>query len=77
MAEIVRMRIEKQVRGGKTVTVVDGFTRSLGDLEELARKLKSSCGTGGTFRWGVVEVQGDQRERIRPILEKEGFRVKG
>jgi translation initiation factor 1 len=77
MCETVRLRIEKQGRGGKTVTVAEGFTRHLSDLEDLARRLKKSCGTGGTVRWGIVELQGDCRERVRPLLEKEGFRVKG
>jgi len=75
--ETIRLRIERQGRGGKTVTVADGFTRHLADLENLAKKLKQSCGTGGTVRWGLIELQGDCRDRIRPLLQKEGFEVKG
>jgi len=75
--ETVRLRIERQGRGGKTVTVADGFTRHLADLENLAKGLKRSCGTGGTVRWGVIELQGDCRDRVRPMLQKEGFVVKG
>jgi translation initiation factor 1 len=75
--ETIHLRIERQGRGGKTVTVAEGFTHRLEDLEKLARQLKQSCGTGGTVRWGVVELQGDCRDRIRPLLEKAGFQVKG
>ena len=75
--ETIRLRIERQGRGGKTVTVADGFTCHLSDLESLAKRLKQSCGTGGTVRWGVVELQGDRRDRIRPMLQQEGYQVKG
>jgi translation initiation factor 1 len=57
--------------------VVEGFTRSLADLEGLGRRLKAACGTGGTVRWGVLELQGDRRDRVRVMLREEGFQVKG
>jgi translation initiation factor 1 len=75
--EIIRLRIERQGRRGKTVTVAEGFTRHLSDLETIAKRLKQSCGTGGTVRWGIIELQGDHRDRIRPVLQQEGFEVKG
>jgi translation initiation factor 1 len=75
--ETLRMRIEKQGRGGKTVTVIDGFTRRAEELEDLVRELKRSCGTGGTVRGGRIEVQGDARERVRVLLSDLGFTVKG
>lgn len=75
------LRIEKAGRGGKTVTVIDRLPRSYPYLEELARKLKIRCGSGGTYRigpyGGVVEIQGDQREKIRSIFAGEGIAFKG
>lgn len=71
------MRISKQGRGGKTVTVVAGFTRRADELESLASDLKRACGTGGTVRGMEIEIQGDARERLRPMLAALGFTVKG
>lgn len=75
------LRIEKSGRSGKTVTVIDQLPRSENFLKDLAKKLKSRCGSGGTYRMegpvGLIEIQGDQRDRIRELLNKEGIRVKG
>jgi len=71
------LRISKQGRGGKTVTVIDGFTRHADDLENLASDLKRSCGSGGTVRGMSIEIQGDARERLRIKLSGLGFAVKG
>ncbi len=71
------MRIEKKMRAGKTVTVIDGFTRRSEELEDFARDLKHSCGTGGTVRGASIEVQGDVRDRVRVKLTALGFTVKG
>jgi len=75
--ETIYLRIEKKGRGGKTVTVLEGFTHDDAALETLARELKKSCGTGGTLKNRQVELQGDFRPRIREILLKKGFQVKG
>ena len=72
-----KLRIEKSGRGGKTVTVVDGLPGNASFLEDLARELKKACGTGGSVADGVVELQGDRRERLREILAKKGYIVKG
>lgn len=75
------LRIEKAGRNGKTVTLIEKLPNAEHFLEELARKLKSRCGSGGTYRWnplgGVVEIQGDQRERVRKILGDEGIKYRG
>ena len=75
------LRIEKNGRGGKTVTVIDKLPRSEKFLSGLARALKSKCGSGGTYGVadgsGFVEIQGDTRELIRAILAKEGIPSKG
>ena len=71
------LRLEKKGRGGKTVTVVAGLPRNAAFLVSLASELKRACGTGGTAAEGAVEIQGDQRERLRPLLSAKGFSVRG
>lgn len=73
----VKLRVEKAGRGGKTVTVVDGLPRNAAFVKTLAAELRAVCGAGGTAREGRVEVQGDQRERLRTVLGGEGWTVKG
>jgi translation initiation factor 1 len=74
---VAKLRMEKKGRGGKTVTVVDGLPRNAAFLKELCQELKRACGTGGTAAEGAVELQGDLRERVREVLLKKGFVVKG
>ena len=74
---VAKLRIEKTGRGGKTVTVVYDLPNNAAFLKELAQELKRACGTGGTAGDGTVELQGDQRDRIRAALQKKGFVVKG
>jgi translation initiation factor 1 len=62
---------------GKSVTVIDGLPRNSSFLESLAKELKKSCGTGGRAFDEGVELQGDQRERLRELLAKKGWKVKG
>lgn len=75
------LRIEKQGRGGKTVTVVDRLPKQEAYLKELTSELKKKCGSGGTYSLdgadGVVEIQGDKRELIRAVFAKKGMQVKG
>lgn len=77
----VVLRIEKGGRGGKIVTVIEGFPRNLHFLEQLSREFKARLGTGGTCgigeKGGYVEVQGDQRERVRDLLREKGIGSKG
>jgi translation initiation factor 1 len=74
---VARLRVEKAGRGGKTVTVVYGLPRSAVFLKDLCKELKRTCGTGGAVSEDTVELQGDHRERIRDLLLKKGFVVKG
>ena len=69
--------LEKKGRGGKSVTVVAGLPRNAAFLASLAAELKRACGTGGTAADGAVEIQGDQRERLRPLLAARGWVVRG
>lgn len=62
-------------RGGKTVTVVNGFLGiGLPEKEKLAKKMRNVCGCGGTVKDGQIEIQGDKREQIAAILTDAGFR---
>ena len=74
---VAKLRIEKKGRGGKTVTVVYDLPRNEGFLKELGARLKRGCGTGGAVTEDGIELQGDMRERIRPILAGLGYTVKG
>ena len=69
----LRVRIEKNHRGGKTVTIVSGFIGSDDDLKELGRLLKTKCGVGGSQKDGEVLVQGDFKEKVIQILKQEGY----
>ncbi|MBF0297820.1 MAG: stress response translation initiation inhibitor YciH [Oligoflexia bacterium] len=75
------LRIEKQGRGGKTVTVIAKLPRNDLFLKNLTGMLKKKCGSGGTYvvtdKEGQIEIQGDKKDLIRATLEKDGIRVKG
>lgn len=73
---IVRLKRESKGRGGKGVTLVSGVPGTAQELKALAKKLKQLCGTGGTVKDGIIEIQGEQRETLKPYLEKQGFQVK-
>ena len=71
----LRVRVEKNHRGGKTVTLVTGFVGTDGDLQALGRMLKARCGVGGSAKDGEIIVQGDHLDKVREILRNEGYRV--
>lgn len=67
---------ESKGRGGKTVSLVKNLQLSEGDLKKLAKKLKKACGTGGTVKDNVIEIQGEHREKMAQVLEKLGYKAK-
>ena len=73
---IVRVRRETSGRGGKTVTTIDGVPLASDALAQLAGELKRACGTGGTVRDYVIEIQGDHRDQLVALLEAKGYVVK-
>ena len=63
-------------RGGKVVTIVKNLVLSESDMKSLAKKLKNECGTGGTVKDGIIEIQGEHRQKIADVLQKLGYKVK-
>jgi translation initiation factor 1 len=72
----VRVGRETKGRAGKGVTTITGLPLSAADLESLATRLKKRCGSGGTLRDGVIEIQGDHRDAIVAELGKLGWPAK-
>ena len=69
----LRIRLDTRNRGGKAVTLIEGFSGTDDDLQELGKKLKSFCGTGGSAKDNEMIVQGDQREKVLQWLIKNGY----
>jgi translation initiation factor 1 len=74
--QTVYLHRDSKGRGGKTVTLIKKLVLSEEDLKELAKKLKQICGSGGTVREDVIEIQGEHREKIAEALKKMGYKVK-
>ena len=72
----VRVSRETKGRGGKAVTVVRGLRLDARDLADLGKRLRTSCGTGGTVKDGALELQGDHCDRVIDCLKKEGWAAK-
>ena len=77
----VIFRLEKGGRGGKTVTVMDGFPRNETYVKNLSKELKAKCGTGGTHtlteKGATIEIQGDKRDQLKKLLDSMGIKHKG
>lgn len=73
---VVRVRRESKGRGGKTVTVITGVPLNDAAIKTLATELKKRCGTGGTVKDGVIEIQGDHRELLLAELATRGYKAK-
>jgi len=69
----IRVSRQSKGRGGRTVTLVRGLPLDAGALAELGKRLRTACGSGGTVKDGVVEIQGDHAERVIELLTAEGF----
>lgn len=70
----LRIRLDTKHRAGKGVTLVTGFAGTEDDLQELGKKLKTHCGTGGSVKDGEMIVQGDQRDKVLQWLIKNGYK---
>ncbi|MBE1301302.1 MAG: stress response translation initiation inhibitor YciH [Alteromonadaceae bacterium] len=73
---IVRIRRETKGRKGKGVTTISGLIMDNNELKGLAKELKKICGTGGAVKQQTIEIQGDNRDKIKAYLEQKNFTVK-
>jgi translation initiation factor 1 len=70
----LKVRLDTKQRGGKAVTLVEGFVGTGDDLQDLGKKLKNFCGTGGSAKDNEIIVQGDQRDKVLQWLQKNGYK---
>lgn len=71
----LRIRLDTKQRAGKAVTLVEGFSGKDEDLQELGKKLKAFCGSGGSAKDGEIIVQGDHRDKVLQWLQKQGYKL--
>lgn len=69
----LRVWLETKHRGGKAVSVIQGFVGNTHDLDQIGRQLKNACGTGGSVKDGEILIQGDHRDKILQWLLKNGY----
>ena len=70
----LKVRLDARHRGGKIVTLVEGFSGTEADLEQLGKQLKSYCGTGGSVKNNEIIIQGDNLEKVLLCLNKMGYK---
>lgn len=74
--QLLYVSIDRKQRGGKEVTLVEGFVGYDDDLKDLGKYLKSKCGVGGTAKDGDIIIQGKFKDKVAELLEEKGYRVK-
>lgn len=75
-ADVLRVSIDRKGRKGKTATIVEGFTCPEPELLDIAARLKSRLGTGGSARGGEILIQGECAEKVRGLLSEMGYKVR-
>ncbi len=74
--QIASVSQDRKGRGGKTVTLISGLVLKDEALKVLAKELKAYCGSGGTHKEGIVEIQGEHRDKVMDFLKSKGYGVK-
>lgn len=74
--QLLYVSIDRKQRKGKDVTLVEGFIGADDDLKALGKKLKSACGVGGTTKDRDILIQGNHRDKVIELLNKEGYKTK-
>ncbi|WP_298736707.1 translation initiation factor [uncultured Chitinophaga sp.] len=72
----LKVNLDTKQRAGKVVTLVDGFTGTTADLEQLGKELKTKCGTGGSVKDGQILIQGDYKDKVVKWLQDWGYKAK-
>lgn len=74
--DVLHVSIDRKGRKGKTATIIEGFTCDDGELLDIAARLKSKLGTGGSARAGEILIQGDVADKVKALLVGMGYKVK-
>ncbi len=74
--QLLYIKTDSKQRKGKTVTIISNFIGTSEDLDTLAKFLKTKCGVGGSAKDGEIIIQGDFKQKIKEILEKEAYKVR-
>jgi translation initiation factor 1 len=72
--QLLKVRLDAKHRGGKVVTLIEGFSGTAADLEQLGKQIKSYCATGGSVKNNEIIIQGDNKEKILQYLGKMGYK---
>ena len=74
--QMLYVSLDRKMRKGKVVTLIEGFIGAENDLDVLGKKLKNKCGVGGTAKDGEIILQGELRDKVITLLEADGYKVK-